>query len=62
MKSLDDDNKQRFALNWQIPHSLFNVACTLYPGGYEALQDINWYKIFKSRDMGNWSHGEKVMI
>jgi hypothetical protein len=62
MKNLTDDQKQRFAINWKIPHSLFSVACNIYPGGYEELQDIDWYKIFNSRDMGVWSHGGKVIV
>ena len=60
MKDLPDDEKQRFAINWKIPHSLFNVACGLYPGGGPELQNIDWDKIYKSHDLGGWSHGEKV--
>lgn len=61
MKSLDDSNKQRFAINWNIPHSIFNVACSM-KGGYETLQNIDWYKIYKTGDLGNWSHGGKVIV
>ena len=61
MKSLDDYNKMRFALNWRIPHSIFNVACELYDGGYMALQDVDWYVIHKSKDMGLWSNGGPVI-
>lgn len=60
MKNLPDDEKQRFAINWNIPHSLFNVACGLYPGGGAELQNIDWYKIYKSHDLGGWSHSGKV--
>lgn len=60
MKSLSDYQKQRFALNWKIPHSLFNVACGMYPGGQDALQNVDWDKIHKSKDMGGWRHGGKV--
>ena len=60
MKSLNDDQKMRFALNWRIPHSLFNVACKMYDGGANALQDVDWYSIHKSRDMGTFSHGGSV--
>ena len=62
MKNLDDSKKLRFAINWKIPHSLFNVACNLYPGGWKALQDIDWYSIYKSRDMGKWSHGGPIIV
>lgn len=61
MKNLDDSKKMRFAINWRIPHSLFNVASKMYPGGYMALQNIDWYKIFETRDLGNWSHGGPVI-
>ena len=61
LKSLDDDTKLRFAINWKMPHSLFNVACELYPGGGDALQDVDWFKIFQSSDLGVWSHGGQVI-
>ena len=57
MKDLPDDQKIRFAINWSIPHSVFNVACSMYPGGYEELQNVDWNKIHKSKDLGRWSHG-----
>lgn len=59
MKALDDDMKQRFAINWRMPHTLFNVACGI-KGSSDTLQDIDWFKIYKSRDLGRWSHGGKV--
>lgn len=60
MKSLDDDSKMRFAINWRrIPHTLFNIACKLRPA--DELQGVNWHEIHKSRDLGNWSHGGKVI-
>ena len=62
MKSLSNNDKMQFALNWRIPHSLFNVACKLYPGDGDKLQTVNWYEIYKSRDMGNFSHGGKVYV
>lgn len=62
MKSLGDDQKLRFALNWKIPHSLFNVACGVYPGGANELQNVDWYSIFKSNDLGTWSHGGPVYV
>lgn len=62
MKNLPDDQKQRFAINWRIPHSLFNVACTIYPGGSAELQNVDWYQIFQSRDLGVWSHGGPVYV
>jgi len=61
MKSLGNHNKMRFAINWRIPHSLFNVACSI-KGGVDDLQGVDWYKIYKSRDLGTWDHGGKVNI
>lgn len=60
MKSLDDDKKMRFAINWRIPHTLFNVACKMYKGEVEELQNVDWHSIYKSKDLGTWSHGGKV--
>ena len=62
MRALDDDSKMRFAINWRIPHSLFNVASRVYEGDPSDLQGIDWFKIFKSRDLGNWSHGGAVYV
>ena len=62
MKSLDDDQKMRFAINWHIPHTLFNVACKIYPGGAAELQNVEWYTIFKTHDLGTWSHGGRVYV
>lgn len=61
MKSLDDRTKMRFAINWRMAHSIFNVASSYYKGDKEDLQRVDWYKIFKSRDLGAWSHGGKVI-
>lgn len=61
MKALSDDQKLRFAINWRIPHSLFNVACAI-KGGHMELQGIDWYAIYKTRDMGIWSHGGPVIV
>lgn len=60
MKQLDDDGKQKFVLNWRIPHSLFNVACRIWDA--ERLQGVDWFKIFKEKDMGTWSHGGQIMF
>lgn len=60
MKAMNDTDKMRFALNWGIPHSVFNVACQFKPAS--ELQGIDWYKIHKSRDMGRWSHGGQVVV
>jgi hypothetical protein len=60
MKALDDDSKMRFAINWRIPHSVFNVASVVFHG--EDLQNIDWYSIHNSRDMGVWSHGGRVNV
>ena len=62
LKNLNDDIKLRFAINWKMPHTLFNISCKFYPGGGDKLQNVNWYEIYKSKDMGNWSHGGKVMV
>ena len=62
MRGLDDDSKSRFAINWHIPHSLFNVASRVYKGNPSDIQGIDWFKIFKSRDLGNWSHGGTVYV
>ena len=63
IKNLDDRNKMKFAINWhRIPHTLFNVACKIYPGGQDELQGVDWFKIHKSHDLGNWSHGGKVFV
>tara|TARA_R100000951_G_scaffold67781_1_gene57241 strand:+ start:27 stop:254 length:228 start_codon:yes stop_codon:yes gene_type:complete len=62
IKNLNDDNKMRFALNWcRTPHTLLNVACGI-KGGHKELQNVDWYKIHKSRDLGTWSHGGKVFV
>ena len=63
MKALPDDLKMKFAIKWRIPHSLFNVAATIWPTEVETtLQGIDWYSIYKSRDMGAWSHGGPVIV
>lgn len=62
MKNLPDDQKQRFAINWKMPHALFNTACNFYPGGQDELQNIDWDKIFKTGDLGGWSHGGPVYV
>lgn len=62
MKNIDDQHKQSFAINWKIAGTLFNVACLYYPGGSKELQGIDWFKIYKSRDLGTWSHGGKVYV
>ena len=60
MRNLPDGQKQRFAINWKMAHTLFNVAGKMYPGGHDALQNVDWYGIYKSGDLGTWSHGGKV--
>jgi len=62
MKDLPDNKKQIFAINWYIAHTLFNVSCKFYPNGESELQDIDWYKIYKSNDLGTWSHGGLVYV
>lgn len=60
MRALDDHNKQRFAINWKIPHTLFNIACTLKPAS--DLQNVDWYAIYKTHDLGTFSNGNKVQV
>lgn len=60
MKSLDDQHKQMFVINWKIPHTLFNLTCKFKDPA--ELQWIDWYAIYKSRDLGTWSHGGKVFV
>ena len=54
MKSLNDQKKRHFAINWRMAHTLFNVASKFYEGDKEDLQGIDWFKIYKSRDLGFW--------
>jgi len=53
-----DDVKIRYALNWRMPHSLFNVSCKHFES--KDIRGIDWFKIFKSKDIGAWSHKGKV--
>lgn len=62
MKGLDDNTKMRFAINWKMPHTLFNVASGIKGDNGKSLQGIDWYKIYKSCDLGVWSHGGKVFV
>lgn len=41
----DDDTKLRFKINWNIPHTLFNVMCKIVPS--EHIQNIDWFQIYK---------------
>ena len=60
LKNLPDDQKLRFAINWRMPHTLFNLASSIWRD--EDLQGIDWYEIHKSRDLGTWaSHGGQVV-
>lgn len=63
MKALSDDDKMKFAINWHIPHSLFNIAAALWPDEVNttALQSVEWFEIFHSHDLGVWSHGGVVV-
>ena len=61
LKELDDDTKLRYAINWnRIPHTLFNLSCKFFYG--DDIQNIDWFKIHKSKDLGVWSHGGKVIV
>jgi hypothetical protein len=45
--SQDDTTKLKFAINWSIAHSVFNVACNYIESA--ELQEIDWYDIYKSK-------------
>jgi hypothetical protein len=63
MKGLRDDQKKLFAINWKMPHTIFNTAYHVYPRfKKQELQGVDWNVIFKSRDMGCWSHGGTVYV
>ena len=55
MKLLPDDVKRQYAINWRIPHTLFNITCKHVPADF--IQDIDWFEIYQSHDLGVWSHG-----
>ena len=55
LQAQDDNVKMRFAINWRIPHSLFNVASKLFDP--IDIQNINWFRIYKSKHLFTWSHG-----
>lgn len=56
LQSQDDDTKLRFAINWRIPHSIFNVACKFHDP--DTIQGIDWYHIYKNKsELFTWSHG-----
>lgn len=54
----DDRIRMKFAINWRMPHTIFNVACGFLPA--EKLQNIDWYAIYKGKQLGNWQHGGKA--
>lgn len=58
MKNANDYVKMRYAVNWRLPHSLFNVSCKFF--NPDCIQDIDWFKIFQSFDLGYWENGNKV--
>lgn len=60
MKNLRDDEKLRFAINWRMPHTLLNVAATMFRG--DNLDGVDWYAIFQTHDLGTWSHGGVVVV
>ena len=60
MKSLDDNSKMRFALNWSRPHSIFKVASKIYDGDKQDLQNCNWFEIWRAKDMGKWANDNNV--
>lgn len=52
MKNQDDSIKMSYKLNWRISHSLFNISCKYFDGA--DIQNIDWFKIFKTQDIGEW--------
>ena len=34
----------------------------LFAGGGDKLQNVDWYAIYKSKDLGRWSHGGGVCV
>lgn len=62
MKSLPDNDKSRFAVNWKMPHTLFNIACKVHPKGVDYLQCVNWYEIYNTQDLGYWFNGNGVCV
>lgn len=60
MCELPDEHKMMFAINWRIPHTLFNVASKLFPN--EDLQNIDWFAIYNHRSLGRWENGNKVNV
>lgn len=65
MRELPDNLKSRFAINWKIPHTLFNVASTM-PDHFpmDRFNDtgarVDWFTLFELRDLGTWAHGGRV--
>ena len=55
LQAQSDDVKMRFALNWRIPHSLFNIAVNFFD--QKDIQNINWFRIYKNKSSFTWSHG-----
>lgn len=60
MKNQSDSIKISYAINWKIPHTLFNVFCNYFKES--EIQNIEWFTIFKSRDTGRWSNQGKVVV
>ena len=59
LQAQNDTTKQRFALNWGIPHSIFNVACKFFNAS--DIQGINWFRIYKNKsNYFTWSHGGQI--
>jgi hypothetical protein len=53
IKNQNDHIKLAYRINWRIPHSLFNISCKYFDGA--LLQNINWFEIHKTNDIGKWS-------
>ena len=60
IKSQPDDRKMLYAMNWRIPHSVFNITCRFIDPA--NLQGIDWYAIHQTKDIGSFSNGNKVVI
>ncbi len=50
MQKAPNDIRMRFALNWTMPHSIFNILSTLVESS--LIQNIyNYYQVFKSKEI-----------
>jgi len=57
---LADGHKAKYAINWRMPHTLFNISSEFWPN--EDFAGIDWFAIYKSRYLGYWSNGNNVIV